>query len=104
MCAFDLLAIIAGTLLQEKQDPTTSSNGSSEKDQHVFVKEEGQDANKPFKTELKEWCPIANKPLKTELSDEGSSDRKCLSTLSSQVCNQNCCLKENRLKLKAIHV
>ncbi|KAJ1406900.1 Ubiquitin-like domain superfamily [Sesbania bispinosa] len=110
MCAFDLLATVAGNLLQEKQNPTTSSDRSSEKEQHGFVKEECQDANKPFKAELsdeascdrryehgfvKEGCPDANKPLKAELSDEGSSDRKCFSNFSSQVYNQNCCLKEH---------
>lgn len=110
MCAFDLLATVADTLLQEKQNPTTSSDGSSEKDQCGFVKEGGQEANKPFKAELsdeascdkryqhgfvKEGCPDANKPLKAEISDEGSSDRKCFSSLSSQAYNQNYCLKEH---------
>ncbi|TKY48409.1 Telomere repeat-binding protein 5 [Spatholobus suberectus] len=109
MCAFDLLATVADNLLQEKQNPTTSSDRSSEKDKDVFVKEECQDANKPFKAELsdeascdrrcqhefvKEGCPDANKPFKAELSDEGSSDRKCFSNISSQVYNQNYCLKE----------
>ncbi|XP_012571588.1 telomere repeat-binding protein 3 isoform X2 [Cicer arietinum] len=110
MCAFDLLATVADTLLQEKQNPITSSDGSSKKDQHGFIKEEGQDANKPLKAELpdeasrdrrhqhgfvKEGCLDANKPLKTEFSDDGSSDKKCFSTLSSQVYDQNFCLKEN---------
>ncbi|RDX79921.1 hypothetical protein CR513_39596, partial [Mucuna pruriens] len=109
MCAFDLLATVADNLLQEKQNPTTFSDRSSEKDRHGFVKEECQDANKPFKAELsdeascdrryqhefvKEGCPDANKPFKAELSDEGSSDRKCFSNISSQVYNQNCCSKE----------
>ncbi|XP_027929276.1 telomere repeat-binding protein 5-like isoform X2 [Vigna unguiculata] len=109
MCAFDLLATVADNLLQEKQNPTTCSDSSLEKDTDGFVKEECQDANKPLKTELsdeascdkrcqhefvKEGCPDANKPLKAELSDEGSSDRKCFSNISSQVYNQNCCLKE----------
>ncbi|CAJ1955702.1 unnamed protein product [Sphenostylis stenocarpa] len=109
MCAFDLLATVADTLLQEKQNPATSSDRSLEKDRDGFVKQECQDANKPFKTELsdeascdrrcqqefvKEGCPDANKPLKAELSDEGSSDRKCFSNISYQVYSQNCCLKE----------
>ncbi|KAH1145415.1 hypothetical protein AAZX31_15G036300 [Glycine max] len=109
MCAFDLLATIADNLLQEKQNPTISSDRSSEKDRDGFSKVECQDANKPFKTELsdeascdrkcqhefvREGCPDANKPFKAELSDEGSSDRKCFSNISSQLYNQNCCLKE----------
>jgi hypothetical protein len=109
MCAIDLLATVAaGTLLQEKQNPITPSDGSSKKDQHGFVKEE--DASTPFKAELpneascdqsfqhgfvKEVCADANKPLKAELSDDGSSEKKCFSTLSSQVYDQNSCLKEN---------
>lgn len=98
MCAFDLLATIAGTLLQEKQDPTTSSNGSSEKDQHGFVK---ASSDRRCQHEfVKEVCPVANMPLKAELSDEGSSDRKCFYTLSSQVSNQNCCLKENQPEIE----
>ncbi|XP_017425418.1 telomere repeat-binding protein 5 isoform X1 [Vigna angularis] len=109
MCAFDLLATVADNLLQGKQNPTTCSDSSLEKDRDGFVEEECQDANKPLKTELsdeascdrrcqhdfvKEGCTDANKPLKAELSDEGSSDRKCFSNISSQVYNQNCCLKE----------
>ncbi|KAG5114774.1 hypothetical protein JHK82_038043 [Glycine max] len=108
MCAFDLLATVADNLLQEKQNPTTSSDRSSEKDGDGFPKEERQDANKPFKTELsdeascdrkcqlefvKEGSSNANS-FKVELSDEGSSDRKCFSNISSQVYNQNCCSKE----------
>jgi hypothetical protein len=89
MCAIDLLATVAaGTLLQEKQNPITPSDGSSKKDQHGFVKEE--DASTPFKAELpneascdqsfqhgfvKEVCADANKPLKAELSDDGSSEK-----------------------------
>ncbi|KAK6646069.1 hypothetical protein PHAVU_L006443 [Phaseolus vulgaris] len=109
MCAFDLLATVADNLLQEKQNPTTYSDRSLGKDREGFVKEECQNANKPLKTELsdeascdrrcqhefvKEECTDANKPLKPELSDEGSSDRKGFSNISSQVYNQNCCLKE----------
>ncbi|XP_061359388.1 telomere repeat-binding protein 5-like isoform X2 [Gastrolobium bilobum] len=109
MYAFDLLATVADNLLQAKQNPTMSTDRSSEKDWHGFVKEECQDANKPFKAELsddvscdrkcqhgfiKEGSPDANKPFKPELSDEGVCDRKCFPNLSSQVYNQNCCLKE----------
>ncbi|XP_061354183.1 telomere repeat-binding protein 1-like isoform X2 [Gastrolobium bilobum] len=81
MCAFDLLATIAGNLLQEKGNPTISCDPSSEKDQLGFGKE----------------CQDANKPLKAELSDEGSCAKKCFSHPSSQTKNQNCCLKESPL-------
>lgn len=109
MCAFDLLATVAGNLLQHKENPTTCSDHSSEKDQHGCFKEKSQNANKSLKAELsdevscdrrcqhefvEEDCRDANKSVKAELSDEGSSDRKCFSTLSSQLYNQNCCLKE----------
>ncbi|KAK7402194.1 hypothetical protein VNO78_14256 [Psophocarpus tetragonolobus] len=109
MCAFDLLATVADNLLHEKQNPSTSSDISSEMDKACFVKEECLNANKPFKVEVsdetscdricqhqfvKEEGLDANKPFKAELSDEGSSDRKCFSNISAQVYNQNCCLKE----------
>ncbi|KAI5413448.1 telomere repeat-binding protein 2 isoform X1 [Lathyrus oleraceus] len=111
MCAIDLLATVAsGTLLQEKQNPITSSDETMKKDQRGFVKEEVQDGNKPFKAELpdeascerrlqqgfvKEGCVDTNKPLKAELSDDGSSDRKCISTLSLQEYDLNSGLKES---------
>ncbi|CAI8592325.1 unnamed protein product [Vicia faba] len=111
MCAIDLLATVAsGTLLQEKQNPITSSDELMKKDQRRFVKEEVQDGNKPFKAELpdeascekrlqhgfvKEGSVDMNKPLKAELSDEGSSDRKCISTLSLQEFDLNSGLKES---------
>ncbi|CAK8536079.1 unnamed protein product [Lathyrus sativus] len=111
MCAIDLLATVAsGTLLQEKQNPITSSDESLKKDQRGFVKEEVQDGNKPFKAELpdeascerrlqqgfvKEGCVDINKPLKAELSDDGSSDRKCISTLSLQEHDLNSGLKDS---------
>ncbi|KAL2328759.1 hypothetical protein Fmac_022186 [Flemingia macrophylla] len=76
-CAFDLLATVAGKLLQEKEDPTLSSDTSSEKDQCGFVK----------------GCQNANKPTKSELSDERSCDKKSFS-YPSQTNDKNCCLKE----------
>ncbi|KAE9616600.1 putative transcription factor MYB-HB-like family [Lupinus albus] len=79
MCAFDLLASIAGKLLQEKRNPTIMTiDTSSEKDQSGSVKE----------------CQNANKLFKAELSDEGSCDNKCFSLLSSQTNNPNCYLSE----------
>ncbi|XP_019448621.1 PREDICTED: telomere repeat-binding protein 5-like isoform X2 [Lupinus angustifolius] len=78
ICAFELLATIAGKLLQEKENPTMTIDTSSEKDQSGSVKE----------------CQNANKLFKAELSDEGSCDNKCFSLLSSQTNNPNCCLSE----------
>ncbi|KAI4334536.1 hypothetical protein L6164_019217 [Bauhinia variegata] len=78
LCTFDLLATVAGNLLQEKDTSATSSNQPTEKDQYGFVKE----------------CEDANKPLKDELFDEGSCDRRSSSGLSSREYDQNCSLKE----------
>ncbi|XP_029128743.1 telomere repeat-binding protein 2 isoform X4 [Cajanus cajan] len=104
MCAFDLLATVADNLLQEKHNPSTSSDRSSQKNRDGFVKEECLDANKPLKAELSDEASCdrryqnefvkENKPFKAELSDEGSSDRKCFSNISSQVYNQKGCSKE----------
>ncbi|KAK7257817.1 hypothetical protein RIF29_32063 [Crotalaria pallida] len=77
MCAFDLLATLAGKLLQEKGSPTLSSDTSSQKDQSGFDKE----------------CQNANKLFKAELSDEGSRDKKCFSLLSSQTNTPSTALK-----------
>lgn len=76
MFAFDLLAIVAGKLLQETS--STTSSDASEKDQHGFVKEERLNTNLP---------------LKAEISDDGSCDRRYLSDHSSQAYDQNCSLK-----------
>ncbi|OIV99395.1 hypothetical protein TanjilG_17205 [Lupinus angustifolius] len=78
MCAFDVLATIAGKILQENWNPTMTTDTSSEKGHSRFDKE----------------CQNANKTFKAELSDEGSCGEKCFSPLSSQTNNPNCCLKE----------
>ncbi|KAK7404566.1 hypothetical protein VNO78_05518 [Psophocarpus tetragonolobus] len=77
-CAFDLLATVAGKLLQEGESPTMFIGTSLEKDQSGFFKE----------------CQDANKPSKSELSDEGSCDKNRISFLSSDVNNKKYCLKE----------
>lgn len=79
MSAFDLLATVAGNLLQDKEISTNSSCTSSEKDQYGFVVEESQNTNTP---------------LKAEPSDEGSCDRRYRSDHSSQACDQNMSLTE----------
>nr|XP_025673779.1 telomere repeat-binding protein 5 isoform X4 [Arachis hypogaea] len=107
MCAFDLLATVAGKLfLQEKEHPLTSGDKSSEKIQQGFVKEECRDASEPFEAELsnegchrrcehgfvKDDSKNADKPFKAELYVEGSSDIKCLS--NTEVQSENCHFKE----------
>jgi hypothetical protein len=79
MCGFDLLATVAGKMLQENENPTISSGKSSVKDQPGVVED----------------CQDANVPFEAELSVEGSCDKKCFSHLPSQTDNQNCCLKES---------
>ncbi|CAL0329145.1 unnamed protein product [Lupinus luteus] len=78
MRAFDLLATIAGKILEENRNPTMTTDTSSEQDHSGFAKE----------------CQNANKSFKSELSDEGSCGKKCFSFLSSQTNNPNCCSEE----------
>ncbi|CAJ1933131.1 unnamed protein product [Sphenostylis stenocarpa] len=61
-CAFDLLATVAGKLLQERENPAISSDTSLQKEQCRFLEE----------------CQDANKPSKSELSVERSCDKKSL--------------------------
>ncbi|WVZ02039.1 hypothetical protein V8G54_022845 [Vigna mungo] len=61
-CSFDLLATVAGKLLQERENAAISSDTLSNKDQCRFVKD----------------CHDANKPSKSELSEEGNCDQKSL--------------------------
>ncbi|KAK9279583.1 hypothetical protein L1049_013262 [Liquidambar formosana] len=85
ICAFDLLATVAGKLLLEGERSPTTSNTSSGKDRCVIVKEED-----------KKDRPHEEKPLKVEPCDQGSCDRSSfVSELDSQTYNQNCSLKES---------
>ncbi|KAF5470535.1 hypothetical protein F2P56_011040 [Juglans regia] len=63
MCAFDLLATLAGEILLEKESSPTSSNTSKENDQHACVKntQESED-----------------KLVKIEPSNQGSGDGRVL--------------------------
>ncbi|XP_014494278.1 telomere repeat-binding protein 5 isoform X1 [Vigna radiata var. radiata] len=61
-CSFDLLATVAGKLLQERENAAISSDTLSNKDQCRFVKD----------------CHDANKPSKSELSEDGNCDKKSL--------------------------
>ncbi|WCJ20509.1 Telomere repeat-binding protein 1 [Euphorbia peplus] len=84
MCAFDLLAIVAGNLLQEKDSPPRYSNTPGEKDDCLIVndaiKYEGQDEEKNIKVEAR---------------DQGSPARSfVVSDLVSQVNEQKSCSNE----------
>ncbi|KAJ7947632.1 Telomere repeat-binding protein [Quillaja saponaria] len=80
LCAFDLLATVAGKLLLEKESSVAYSNASTEKDKCGFVKKEWEDANNP---------------LKAQLSEEGSSGGRYVFDLASHAYDQNCNPKES---------
>ncbi|ESR38092.1 Telomere repeat-binding protein 5 [Citrus sinensis] len=83
MCAFDLLATVAGKLLLEKQCTPSSSNTPSDEDQSAVAKEIEQKAMQD-----------ENKQLKVETCDQGSCDRGFfVSDLVSQAHDQKCSLK-----------
>ncbi|XP_031254976.1 telomere repeat-binding protein 5-like [Pistacia vera] len=85
MCAFDLLATVAGKLLLDKQTPPTSSNASTDENQSAVVKDS---ENKEKQDE--------NKQLKVETSDQGSWDRGFfVSELVSPAQDQKYSLKES---------
>nr|ACH81293.1 putative double-strand telomere binding protein 2 [Carica papaya] len=65
MCAFDLLATVAGKLLLEKESSPMSSNMSSDKDQYAAVKHA-----------VKKECQGEDKLVKAEACDQGSCDRR----------------------------
>ncbi|XP_024028075.1 telomere repeat-binding protein 5 isoform X1 [Morus notabilis] len=80
MCAFDLLATVAGKLLQEESSPT-SSNTSSAKDQCLIVKQDAKDESKA---------------LNVEPCDQGSCDGKLfVSEPVLQAHDENNCSKES---------
>ncbi|KAK2642531.1 hypothetical protein Ddye_024294 [Dipteronia dyeriana] len=85
MCAFDLLATVAGKLLLEKESPPSSGNASTDEDQGPVVGD----------TETKE-SQDENKQLKVEKCDQGSCDRGFIvSELVSQAHDQKFNLKES---------
>ncbi|KAL5750280.1 hypothetical protein ACOSP7_024883 [Xanthoceras sorbifolium] len=85
MCAFNLLATVAGKLLLEKESPLSSSNTATDEDQGPVVRE----------TEIKE-LQDENKQLKVETCDQGSCDRGFIvSELVSQAHDQKYSLKES---------
>ncbi|XP_038706755.1 telomere repeat-binding protein 5 isoform X2 [Tripterygium wilfordii] len=64
MCAFDLLASVAGKLLLKKGTTSTSSNTSTDKDQFEAVNDS-----------VKGECPYDGKPFKEVTCDERSCDK-----------------------------
>ncbi|KAG8663045.1 hypothetical protein MANES_01G172100v8 [Manihot esculenta] len=85
MCAFDLLAIVAGNLLLEKGNNTPSSSDISADKDHCKV------ANNAVKNE----CQNDEKNMKVEVHDQGSITRSFfVSELVSQGNEQNHCSKE----------
>ncbi|KAI5603411.1 hypothetical protein BDE02_01G217400 [Populus trichocarpa] len=86
MCAFDLLAIVAGKLLLDKESAPSSSNTSADKDQCAVV-------NSAVKYEWQD----EEKPLKVEACDQGSAARNFFVSDPSQVHGQG---RSNAEKLR----
>ncbi|XP_024443392.1 telomere repeat-binding protein 5 isoform X2 [Populus trichocarpa] len=86
MCAFDLLAIVAGKLLLDKESAPSSSNTSADKDQCAVV-------NSAVKYEWQD----EEKPLKVEACDQGSAARNFFVSDLSQVHGQG---RSNAEKLR----
>ncbi|KAJ6424930.1 hypothetical protein OIU84_025661 [Salix udensis] len=83
MCAFDLLAIVAGNLLLDKESAPSSSNTTADKNQCAAV-----NSNVKY-----EWQD-EEKPLKVEACDHGSAARNFFVCGPSQVHGQGCSCKE----------
>ncbi|XP_021813770.1 telomere repeat-binding protein 4-like [Prunus avium] len=82
ICAFELLASLAGKLLQESESSSASSNASEGNSKPAFgkdVKQERQDEHKP---------------LKEESVDQGSSEESVSLELTSQNIDRKFILKE----------
>ena len=89
MCAFDLLATVAGKILHEKESSPTSSNTSNEKNRCVSVQ--------------KAWENEDN-PVKIEPSFQESSDKRVLvSELLHQAGDQNFSYRESPLPQNDVH-
>ncbi|OVA16528.1 SANT/Myb domain [Macleaya cordata] len=79
MCAFELLATVAGKLLQEKESSSDSSNASPGRSQQAIVKDN-----------VKQEQQYEEKVFKVEPNEQGSSDETVLvSELESQGHNQS---------------
>ncbi|KAJ6691780.1 TELOMERIC REPEAT BINDING PROTEIN [Salix purpurea] len=84
ICAFDLLAIVAGKLLLDKKIAPSSSNTSADKDQCAVI-------NSAVKNK---WQDV-EKSLKVEACDQGSSDNNIYVSDLSHVHRQGCSSKES---------
>ncbi|KAJ6309841.1 hypothetical protein OIU76_014727 [Salix suchowensis] len=84
ICAFDLLAIVAGKLLLDKKIAPSSSNTSADKDQCAVI-------NSAVKNK---WQDV-EKSLKVEACDQGSSDKNIYVSDLSHVHRQGCSSKES---------
>lgn len=89
MCAFDLLATVAGKIWLEKESSPTSSNTSNEKNRCAFVQKAGENEDKP---------------VKIEPSFQESSDKRVLvSELVHQSGDQNFSCRESSLPQNDVH-
>lgn len=85
MCAFDLLATVAGKLLMEGDNSPTDSNALTRGDQCATVKDD-----------IKKEPLHEEKPLRVEHFDQGICERSFfVSELGSQAQNQICSLQES---------
>jgi len=84
MCAFDLLAIVAGKLLLDKESAPSSSDTSADEDQHAVI-------NSALKNEWQD----EEKSLKVEACDQGSADKNIYVSDLSHVHRQGCSSKES---------
>jgi hypothetical protein len=84
MCAFDLLAIVAGKLLLDKESAPSSSDTSADEDQRAVI-------NSAVKNEWQD----EEKSLKVEACDQGSADKNISVSDLSHVHRQGCSSKES---------
>ncbi|KAF2615581.1 hypothetical protein F2Q70_00007387 [Brassica cretica] len=75
LTAFDLLASLAGKLLEESESSSTSTCGDSQEDHHLVVK-------------IKQENVYNSKPCKSELSHQGNLSSKSPSENTSETCLQ----------------
>ncbi|CAN6810992.1 unnamed protein product [Brassica oleracea] len=75
LTAFDLLASLAGKLLEESESSSTSTYGDSQEDHHLVVN-------------IKQENVYNNKPCKSELSHQGNLSSKSPSENTSETCLQ----------------
>ncbi|KDP42252.1 hypothetical protein JCGZ_02982 [Jatropha curcas] len=80
MCAFDLLAIVAGDLLLEKESTPSSSNTSADKNQFMVVnntvKSEQEDNEKNMKVEARNQGSPASSFFISELVSRGNEQKQ----------------------------